>query len=92
MVVRSLLDLDVKALLEKLEELSGVKLPGRVIKVSLVRGVLHVRFSYPKGAEMEVEPLGTKAQALLFRDGETGGVTALEVVGVDAPLEELGLA
>jgi hypothetical protein len=44
----------------------------------LVKGVLHVRFSYPKGAEMEVEPLGTKAQAFLFRDGETGGVTALE--------------
>ena len=84
--------MNVEALLKKMEGLSGVKLPERVIKVSLVRGVLHVRFSYPKGAEMKVEPLGTKAQAFLFRDGETGGVTALEVVGVDAPLEELVLA
>jgi hypothetical protein len=89
---RSLLDLDVKALLKRLEEVSRVKLPESVIEVSLVRGVLHVRFSYPKGAEIEVEPLDTKALAFLFRDSETGEVTALEVVDVDALLEELGLA
>ena len=31
-----------------------------------------MRFSYPKGAEIGVEPLGTKAPAFLFRDSETG--------------------
>jgi hypothetical protein len=34
---RSLLDLDIKALLKRLEEVSKMKLPERVIEVSLVR-------------------------------------------------------
>jgi hypothetical protein len=89
--VKTLLDLNVKSLLKGLESIYGVKLPEEVIEVSLVRNVLHVRFSYPKGAELEVEPLQLKTPVFLFRDCETGDVTAIEVLDVDALLKELGL-
>ena len=88
---RTLLDIDIKSLLRRLEEASGTRLPKDVIEVSLVRNVLHVRFSYPRGAEVEVEPLDLKTPAFLFRDSETGDVTAVEVVDVDELLKELGL-
>lgn len=89
--MKSLLDLNVKLLLKGLESIYGVKLPERVIEASLVRNVLHVRFSYPKGVEVEVEPLQLKTPVFLFRDCETGGVTAIEVLDVDELLKELGL-
>jgi hypothetical protein len=50
-----------------------------------------VRFSYPRGAEVEVEPLDLKTPVFLFRDCETGDVTALEVLDVDELLKELDL-
>jgi hypothetical protein len=49
--VKTLLDLNVKSLLKGLEDAYGMKLPEEVVEISLVRNVLHVRFSYPKGAE-----------------------------------------
>jgi hypothetical protein len=89
--VKTLLDLNVKSLLKGLENAYGIKLPEEVIEISLVRNVLHVRFSYPKGAEVEVEPLQLKTPVFLFRDCETGEVTAIEVLDVDELLKEMGL-
>jgi hypothetical protein len=89
--VRTLLELDVRSLLKGLEEACGAKLPEEVVEVSLVRNVLHVRFSYPRGAEVEVEPLDLRTPVFLFRDSETGEVTAIEAVDVDELLKELGL-
>jgi len=85
------MDLNVKSLLKGLENAYGVKLPEEVIEISLVRNVLHVRFSYPKGAEVEVEPLQLKTPVFLFRDCETGEITAIEVLDVDELLREMGL-
>ncbi len=89
--MKTLLDLNVKSLLKGLESTYGAKLPEEVIEISLVRNVLHVRFSYPKGAEVEVEPLQLKTPVFLFRDCETGEVTAIEVLDVDELLKELDL-
>jgi hypothetical protein len=89
--VEILMDLNVKSLLKGLENAYGVKLPEEVIEISLVRNVLHVRFSYPKGAEVEVEPLQLKTPVFLFRDCETGEITAIEVLDVDELLREMGL-
>jgi hypothetical protein len=89
--VKTLLDLNVKSLLKGLENAYGIKLPEEVIEISLVRNVLHVRFSYPKGAEVEVEPLQLKTPVFLFRDCETGEVTAIEVLDVDELMKEMGL-
>jgi hypothetical protein len=88
---RTLLDIDLRSLLRRLEEASRTKFPKEVVEASLVRNVLHVRFSYPRGAEVEVEPLDLKTPVFLFRDCETGDVTALEVLDVDELLKELGL-
>jgi hypothetical protein len=89
--VKTLLDLNVKSLLKGLENAYGMKLPEEVVEISLVRNVLHVRFSYPKGAEVEVEPLQLKTPVFLFRDCETGEVTAIEVLDVDELMKEMGL-
>ena len=89
--MKTLLDLNVKSLLKGLENAYGMKLPEEVVEISLVRNVLHVRFSYPKGAEVEVEPLQLKTPVFLFRDCETGEVTAIEVLDVDELLKEMGL-
>jgi len=89
--VKTLLDLNVKSLLKGLEDAYGIKLPEEVVEISLVRNVLHVRFSYPKGAEVEVEPLQLKTPVFLFRDCETGEVTAIEVLDVDELMKEMSL-
>jgi predicted RNA-binding protein associated with RNAse of E/G family len=88
---RTLLDIDLRSLLRRLEEASGTKFPKEVVEASLVRNVLHVRFSYLRGTEVEVEPLDLKTPVFLFRDCETGDVTAVEVLDVDELLKELGL-
>ncbi|MCR6691261.1 MAG: hypothetical protein MRT15_02620 [archaeon YNP-LCB-003-016] len=89
--MKTLLDLNVKSLLKGLEDAYGIKLPEEVVEISLVRNVLHVRFSYPKGAEVEVEPLQLKTPVFLFRDCETGEVTAIEVLDVDELMKEMSL-
>lgn len=89
--MKTLLDLNVKSLLKGLENAYGMKLPEEVVEISLVRNVLHVRFSYPKGAEVEVEPLQLKTPVFLFRDCETGEVTAIEVLDVDELMKEMSL-
>ncbi|MGC8578243.1 MAG: hypothetical protein ACP5M7_09680 [Thermoproteota archaeon] len=75
----SLLDLNVKQILSKTEELVGLKLPKEVIEASIVprEGVLHVRFKEPKEAELG-EPLHPRIH--LYRDKDTGEITALEII------------
>ncbi|MGC8935714.1 MAG: hypothetical protein ACP5LN_11190, partial [Thermoproteota archaeon] len=67
----SLLDLNVKQILSKTEELVGLKLPKEVIEASVIpgEGVLHVRFKEPKEAELG-EPLHPRIH--LYRDKDTG--------------------
>lgn len=90
MAVISLLDIRLKEFLEALEKRAGIKLPRRVVSVSLAEGVLHVRFAYPKTMETDVEPLPLKTPAFLFRDEETGEITALEIIDIEEALAELG--
>lgn len=86
----TLLAIDVKTLLEALERKVGVKLPRKVVEISLTEGVLHIRFEHPETVETDVEPLPTETPVYLFRDEKTGRVTALEILDVKQLLEELG--
>ena len=83
------MDIDLRFILEGIMRKSGVKLPGRVIEASLIRGVLHVRFAYPRGLETDVEPLPLRTPTFLFRDERTGKITAIETVNVEELLKEL---
>jgi hypothetical protein len=82
--------LSLRRLLERLEEVCGVKLPGSVAEayVDWERDLLFVRFREPSGPEVG-EPLPTRTPATLFTDERTGEVTALEVVGLNELLKEL---
>ncbi|MEM3078145.1 MAG: hypothetical protein QXR38_01455 [Nitrososphaerales archaeon] len=77
----SILDLDIKRILSKVETLTGVRLPLEVIEASLVPegDILHVRFKEPSEAEFgePVHPL-----IHLFRDAKTEDITAIELVEV----------
>ncbi len=64
----------------------------RIVVEALPTGdATRTRFSHSKDPEIDAEPLSTRAQAFLFRDAETNEVTAMEVIGVNRFLEELGL-
>jgi len=89
MAVVSLLDISLRDFLEGVEKETGVKLPRRIVSVSLNRGVLYIRFTYPRTGESDVEPLPLKIPTFLFRDEETGEVTALEIMDIDEVLKEL---
>ena len=82
MAATSLLDVDMRRVLEVVEELGGVSLPRRVIEASLLpdEGVLHVRFEEPRGAELG-EPIHPLIH--IFRDAETGRITAIEIIDLD---------
>jgi uncharacterized protein YuzE len=90
MSVTSLLDLDLKALLDRLESKAGLKLPRRVIEVYLdeKRDLLFIRFKEPQRAEVG-EPLATDTIVTLFTDEGSGEVTAIEIVGLSGLLKEL---
>ncbi len=90
-MVSTILAVNINALLKAIERATGLKLPSKVIEISLSDGVLHIRFEHPEGSETEVEPLPTRTPIYLFRDDKTGRVTALEIVDVDGILKELGL-
>jgi len=85
----TLLQVDVAEILALIEEKTGVKLPRRVIGVTLSDNVLHVRFAHPRAREAAVESLPLKTPVFLFHDEETGEPTALEVLDLDQLLEEL---
>ncbi|NAZ12858.1 MAG: hypothetical protein GU359_01730 [Desulfurococcales archaeon] len=90
MVVESLLQIDLRVLIDSLERKTGVKLPRKVIEVYLddERDLLFIRFKEPKKVEVG-EPLSTEAVATLFTDEDTKEVTALEIIEVSELLKEL---
>ena len=87
-----LIDIPLKTVIERLEQVAGVKLPRRVIGASIANGVLHIRFSYPRSVESDVEPLPPKTPVFLFRDSESGEVTAVEAIDAEELLKELGVS
>jgi hypothetical protein len=89
MAVKTLLDIDLGLLLKKLQQTCNIELPSSVIEASLVRNVLHIRFSYPNKPETNVEPLPLKTPAFLFRDEESGEITAIEIIDIQEALKEL---
>lgn len=92
MVVKSLLDIDLKELLGLIGERTGVKLPRDVIETYLdtKHDLLFIRFREPRGVEVG-EPLLLKTPVTLFTEEDTGKTTALEVIGIGELLSELGI-
>ena len=91
MALTSLLDINLKKLIETLEEKIGEKLPKKVVSISLSENTLHIRFTHPKTIETDVEPLPLKTPIFLFRDEKTKEITALEIINIDEALRELNL-
>ena len=89
MVVKSLLDIDLKELLRLIEERTGVKLPRDVIETYLdtEHDLLFIRFREPRGVEVG-EPLPLNMPVMLFTEEDTDEVTALEVIGISKLLIE----
>jgi len=85
--VKTLMDLDLRKLLRHVEELCSVELPRRVIEVALVEdSMLYVKFREPRGLEVG-EPLHSLIH--VFKDSESGEITALEIIDLDSMLLEL---
>ena len=92
MRISSLLDIDLRILIEAIEKKTGVKLPRKVIEAYLddEHDLLFIRFKEPKKVEVG-EPLPTEAITTLFTDEETKEVTALEIIDLTELLRELGI-
>jgi len=90
--IASLLDLDLKKIIDGIESRCGIKLPREVIEVYFDReqDLLFIRFREPKSIEVG-EPLSTKAVVTIFTDEESGEVTAIEVIGLEDLMNELGI-
>lgn len=90
--IASLLDLDLKKIIDGIESRCGIKLPREVIEVYLDReqDLLFIRFREPKSIEVG-EPLSTKAVVTIFTDEGSGEVTAIEVIGLEDLMNELGI-
>jgi len=91
MALTSLLQIDIKKLLEVIEERSGIKLPQEVVEAYLdpETQLLHIRFAEPESTEGS-EPLPFKAIVNLFIDDKTGKITALEIIGIGRLMKEIG--
>jgi hypothetical protein len=91
--LESLLQVDLKKLLERIEEACGVKLPKRVVEAYLdgEHDLLFLRFKEPENTEV-AEPPPTETPTFLFTDEHTGETTALEVLGASELLKELKLS
>jgi len=92
MRISSLLDIDLRILIEAIEKKTGVKLPRKVIEAYLddEHDLLFIRFKEPE--KMEVgEPLPTEVITTLFTDEDTNEVTALEIIDLTELLRELGI-
>ncbi len=87
MVETSLLELDLKKILRRVEELSGIRLPKVVLEATLEPelGILYVRFGRPKVGELG-EPVHPAIH--IFRDSETGEIAAVEVLEPSKLLNE----
>lgn len=90
--IASLLDLDLKKIIDGIESRCGIKLPREVIEVYLDReqDLLFIRFREPKSIEVG-EPLSTKAVVTIFTDEGSGEVTAIEVISLEDLMNELGI-
>ena len=86
MAVTSLLEIDLRKVLNIVERMCRVKLPSKVVEVSLLpsEGILHVRFSEPKKLELG-EPLHPLVH--IYRDEDTNEITALEIIDLEKLLE-----
>jgi len=92
MRISSLLDIDLRILIEAIEKKTGVKLPRKVIEAYLddEHDLLFIRFKEPEKVEVG-EPLPTEAITTLFTDEDTNEITALEIIDVSELLRELGI-
>ena len=92
MRINSLLDIDLRILIEAIEKKTGVKLPRKVIEAYLddEHDLLFIKFKEPKKVEIG-EPLPTEAIATLFTDEDTNEVTALEIIELEEFLKEIGI-
>jgi len=92
MRISSLLDIDLRILIEAIEKKTGVKLPRKVIEAYLddEHDLLFIRFKESEKVEVG-EPLSTEAITTLFTDEDTNEVTALEIIDLTELLRELGI-
>jgi len=92
MRISSLLDIDLRILIEAIEKKTGVKPPRKVIEAYIddEHDLLFIRFKEPEKVEVG-EPLPTEAITTLFTDEDTNEVTALEIIDVSELLRELGI-
>ncbi|MDW8035588.1 MAG: hypothetical protein RMI85_03940 [Candidatus Korarchaeum sp.] len=92
MVIVSLLDIDIRILIEGIERACSISLPRRVTETYLdpEAGILYLRFAEPIRTETG-EPLPLKALATIFRDEDTGEITAIEILKLEELLKELNL-
>jgi len=90
MSLKTLLELDLKKLIDSLERRCRIKLPREVIEVYLDRdhNLLFIRFSEPDEQEVG-EPLCTRTLVTLFTEEKTGKITSLEIIGISDLLEGL---
>ena len=77
---KTTLKLDIEEVLRRVEEITGVKLPRRILEVSLLPedGILYIRFSNASNASGE--PLHPLIHA--FYD-EAGNLAALEIIDIN---------
>ncbi len=88
MAITSLLEIDLKQILSYIKRTCKVKLPQRVVEVSLAEkySLLHIRFREPRKHELG-EPLHPLIH--IYRDSETKEITALEIIDLNTLLAEL---
>jgi hypothetical protein len=86
MVIASLLELNMKQLIKKVEKIINISLPRKVIEASLIpeERILYIRFEEPNEGE-EGEPIHPLIH--LFRDRRTGRITAIEIIDLDKLLK-----
>lgn len=82
MAATSLLELDIRGLLVKVEKLTGMRFPRDIIEVSLEPKLkmLCIRFKKPSEAEFG-EPI--RHGIHLYTDRDTKEVTAVEITDLD---------
>ena len=82
MAITSLLEIDLCRVLRVVSDLCKIKLPSKVIELSLApsSGILHIRFKEPKKAELG-EPLHPLIH--IFRNEEIEEITALEIINIE---------
>jgi len=90
MAITSLLDIDLRLLIEGIERACRIVLPRKETEAYLdpKAEILHIRFSEPRGMECG-EPLPLKTLATIFRDEDTNEITAIEILKPEDLLNEL---